>query len=529
MNAPDIRTRRGGLKPIAHADRRELAGESEWIVSGNREVLADISAALGSPLAEQIGDSLLLSFGNAVGIFDLPHLGRIEVVSGKWSRQDFDAMLSDLTDIASALPFRGGEPAALPYDRSVAARKDLLYSCFVYVRHILSDSAPRHERLLPVLAAILADPHRRLFQERISERLERARGVDPRTLERLASHPGPMIRATGRQASAPVAQRLRGHLPERVEERRSLSTVDTAENRFIKSFLQSIDAILEAMETACHEMERSDLFIHGTLADCQRLRRTLAPVLRHRMWTEVGIMVHLPASSTVLQRRRGYRQVFEHFSRLRLAARVPLDRDLVRRLLEARDVAELYELWCFFKMSRAVEEILGPPIQAVAFASRTTHLVVRRELRVVWPGGISLAYNRSFSRSGGGSYSVPLRPDITLDIPGAGLHLFDAKFRLESLARVMDAVEDEDRRGFRRGDLYKMHTYRDAIPEARSVWILYPGSEVRFFGIGLERWDGNRPLPERLEGVGAIPLVPGQDPLNGLRQVLGTLFGRNRA
>jgi predicted component of viral defense system (DUF524 family) len=28
-----------------------------------------------------------------------------------------------------------------------------------------------------------------------------------------------------------------------------------------------------------------------------------------------------------------------------------------------------------------------------------------------------------------------------------------------------------------------MHAYRDAIPRARSVWILYPGSQARFYGV----------------------------------------------
>ncbi|HEX5718024.1 MAG TPA: DUF2357 domain-containing protein, partial [Thermoanaerobaculia bacterium] len=427
---------------------------------------------------------------------------------------------------------RGGESAALPYDRSVAAREDLLYSIFVYVRYILSDAAPRDERLLPALNCILADPHRRLRQELVSERLERARGIDPRTLERLVSQSGPVVRASGRQAATPIALALRGHLPERVEERRTFSTLDTAENRFVKSFLQVLDAILDQMAVAC--LELPDPFARRTLADCARLPRILAPFLRHRMWSEVGPMIHLPASSTVLQRRRGYRQVFQHFSRLRLAARVPLDRELVRRLLEARDVAELYELWCFFTLVRGAEEILGPPSRADAPERRTAQLAVYREFQVSWPDGTSLVYNRSFRPSKRCSYSVTLRPDVTLTIPGAGLHLFDAKFRLEPPALLMDEndEDDEGRRGFRSVDLYKMHTYRDAIPGTRSVWILYPGTETRFFGIGHTRWDGIGRPPEPLEGVGAVSLIPGQDPFERLRAVLSSLLsgseGRDR-
>ena len=61
-----------------------------------------------------------------------------------------------------------------------------------------------------------------------------------------------------------------------------------------------------------------------------------------------------------------------------------------------------------------------------------------------------------------------------------------------------------------------MHAYRDAIPDARSVWILYPGGEFRFFGVPGSggpsgRWGASSPegLPEEFDGVGAIPVAPG--------------------
>ena len=96
------------------------------------------------------------------------------------------------------------------------------------------------------------------------------------------------------------------------------------------------------------------------------------------------------------------------------------------------------------------------------------------------------------------------------------LHLFDAKFRVHGLADVGLAGSDKDgddekageRAGsFKRGDIYKMHAYRDAIPDARSVWIMYPGGEFRFFGIpGNSIQSGNQAvsspdgLPDELGG-----------------------------
>ena len=127
------------------------------------------------------------------------------------------------------------------------------------------------------------------------------------------------------------------------------------------------------------------------------------------------------------------------------------------------------------------------------------------------------------------SYSVPLIPDIALrvpDGPNAGLHLFDAKFRVQALTDVGLAADDKDaddekaaeRAGsFKRADIYKMHAYRDAIPDARSVWILYPGGRFRFFGesggggqSGCRGVDSSpEGLPEDFDGVGAIPVAPG--------------------
>jgi predicted component of viral defense system (DUF524 family) len=59
-------------------------------------------------------------------------------------------------------------------------------------------------------------------------------------------------------------------------------------------------------------------------------------------------------------------------------------------------------------------------------------------------------------------------------------------------------------------DLYKMHTYRDAISSARSVWIVYPGSDFCFFDEAHGRISELDQLVVPAEGVGAIPVLPGE-------------------
>ena len=89
-----------------------------------------------------------------------------------------------------------------------------------------------------------------------------------------------------------------------------------------------------------------------------------------------------------------------------------------------------------------------------------------------------------------------------------------------------DTAEEqaEERLGkHKRGDLHKMHTYRDAIPCARSVWILYPGTETRFYNAAPASANSSAdPLPHILDGVGAVPLQPG----DGQHAVLGRVFHR---
>jgi predicted component of viral defense system (DUF524 family) len=143
----------------------------------------------------------------------------------------------------------------------------------------------------------------------------------------------------------------------------------------------------------------------------------------------------------------------------------------------------------------------GPDLSRFRFGSFGSHL----------PNGYTadfgvarVTFNRSFSKPQ--SYSVPLRPDITLELQDA-LHLFDAKLKRDFIpASTSDAVleEEEQRATYRRGDLYKMHTYRDALG-AQSVWILFPGRNVG--RVHFQPTD-----PQSVVGpcgVGALPLLPG--------------------
>jgi len=528
-----------------------LNAEIRWLLEGSAAEITMACAALAGFCYRLSDEQVEVSFGNSVGLFPIGPAGNtIEVVSGKWGRRDFAAMLEDVTRVAAALPFAADHGGALPYDRSLAAREDLLYHAFIYLRHILIGDGRPETQLLPALALIRNDPHRVWLRTTAMVPVEEARWVDPSSLQRLVQGREPLMPVGA--LDMPLARALGGHLPERVEELRVRTTFDTPENRFVKSFLRSAEGIVDAMRTEARpQAEGGRGLQRRVMADCDEMSKALARVRREGrwLWDAVGRMTYLPAGSTVLQMRRGYRQVLGHFARLRVATRLPLSKHDARQLLELKDIALLYELWTYFYTVEALTAHLGPPIQALSVqAAGVWTKEVRQGMVVIWRGGVRLQYNPTYSPRSVDrrSYSVPLRPDIALTVPdgpGEGLHLLDAKFRLRRLTDLMGAearetaggtdddpldvgFEAEERRGtFKRADLYKMHTYRDAIPGARSVWALYPGDEARFFPVNGQPAE----IPAdaaSLEGVGAIPLSPRAGGGERLDLLVGVMFNR---
>ena len=67
------------------------------------------------------------------------------------------------------------------------------------------------------------------------------------------------------------------------------------------------------------------------------------------------------------------------------------------------------------------------------------------------------------------------------------------------------------------GDLYKMHTYKDAILKTEGAYVFYPGNKCEIF-----RVSENETIPS----VGAFPLTPGENGIeeDNLKLVYPKLF-----
>ena len=197
----------------------------------------------------------------------------------------------------------------------------------------------------------------------------------------------------------------------------------------------------------------------------------------------------------------GYTDVYRTWTLLRRA--YSLHEGLFR--LQSKDIATLYEIWCFIEVSHIVKEQLGISDEEVDHRNRmemgglfTWDLGKGEQSRILFRrDGIELAeliYNPKHTQQENETTSVgnfvvktvAQKPDIVLQLVKDDIqtgmkmtYLFDAKYRIDSNKDGVDYPPDDA--------INQMHRYRDAIyyqqgqgvPLKKEVvggYILFPGS-----------------------------------------------------
>ena len=277
----------------------------------------------------------------------------------------------------------------------------------------------------------------------------------------------------------------RNYAPTKVLQNRKFETFDNPENRFVKHFLSELiflcDRVLEEYGNRAELLNVSK--IAENLGKLMELRDTLELFWNDPIFRDVGEMIILPMSSQVLLKREGYRDVLDLW--LRLRSYVPFFGDLEEAIAN-KDIPTLYEYWCFFKLIKELEEILGEcrylesPVSPEAEIEGKTYA----EFDNRW----TLYYNKYFK----GYSQIGLKPDFALCKGQVLKGVFDAKFKLDvDFANLREKEEfyQIDNKFSRRPtfrtwakieDIYKMHLYRDAL-EIDFAVILYPGDLSEFF------------------------------------------------
>jgi hypothetical protein len=469
----------------------------------------------------------------------------LSITSKKLDADGFDQLLQDISRHCAALPFDFNSPTFIPYEREQLDEPDLLYHAFVYLRWALWSARPS---LTELLAMVERDPHRSLVREDVERPVWEARDITPRALELACSRAEGWRRPTTRSNGPRVAGRHSSSAPGRVSplptellQVEARATFDTAENRFVRYFIELVRELSDLVAERFDNPDRQDVpFDPNLMEDAKQLRQVAAQWMMAPFLSDVRPLQYFPASSQVLQNRVGYRELLRHYLAIILATRYPIEARDLQRLMETKSASLLYEYWTYFTLADALRPILGDPVEAAQLTSDDdVRAHFRQGVSIRYQDDTELSYNRSFRGNGHGSYSLALRPDITLR-RGSTLHLFDAKFRVDHFSEPdaedfdVDAELEERPKPagwFKHADIHKMHAYRDAIGSCAStksrdvstVWVLYPGTEFVLYDTRRGRVGAPGEVAGDPRGVGAIPLTPGQ-PIHGLVEVLGRLL-----
>ena len=416
----------------------------------------------------------------------------VEVISPKFPTPRrhlvfFQTLLDDLYARGARLPF----DLTGPTERGV--REALQPPTPLFVLHFLAQYA---SRLRGAWAQVQSRPYRRLAERREQVPLAQASQATPNVVQDVVRSPECWAKT---EQDFLLARRLDGYAPATIRQSLPVESLDTPENRFVHHFLRQL---LVAGETLLTQRWWAKV-----PARRQELVRSIIELTRrsyhHPMFDDVGPMRYLPLNSQVLLRRDGYRDLLDLWCRFHCARRPLFGR--LQEAIEMRDVATLYEIWVFFALVDRTGLALGQTPRA------SIHTTAEHGL--TWYAGAEFAgagrlvYNRGFRHPN--SYSVSLRPDFSWVVDGQPRVVLDAKFRLEHLPS--EDEEDSPDATAKRADLYKMHTYRDALEGVRAAVAVYPGSETVFFdkASGLSR---ALPLEDVLmndvSGIGALPLNP---------------------
>jgi predicted component of viral defense system (DUF524 family) len=300
----------------------------------------------------------------------------------------------------------------------------------------------------------------------------------------------------------------------KVLQRVKYETFDTIENRFAKFFLGVLinwcERVLNKLGNVMDKESRDRI---------EELYATLEYFLNDPIFSDVGELTMFPYTSQVLLKREGYRDLLDLWKEFK--AYSPFFGELGKAIAN-KDVAKLYEYWCFFKLVEELENIFGKC--ELKIIVEPTGELSEGNVYAEFENGWRLYYNKLFKRNKkDGSYSVPLRPDFSLFDRNGLVGVFDAKFKVDVVDADKFVEVDEEMKNkpnlqtwAKIEDIYKMHTYRDALKIKFAV-VLYPGKkdEGKFFKVDTDVIDNKFKLKDllekdrvKMEGVGYLGFRP---------------------
>jgi hypothetical protein len=302
-------------------------------------------------------------------------------------------------------------------------------------------------------------------------------------------------------------------LPTIVNETKQVLSYNTTENQFIKFVFQHIESLSKRV---VNQLPKSRLISYRS----KNLLEETKDILSDPFFDQVDNLNNIPLYSSVLQFRLGYKEIFEHYNKSKFFFSPLFHEQLGDLTSELKDIATLYEIWCFYYLAHLVlgNDILKSTLDLTVENGEVIYEAILENDTFI------VCYNKSFTRVNKESYSLTLRPDITIIHKETGnICVFDAKYRIDTSSN--DGVKGSSK--YKAADIHKMHTYVDAITNCQSAVVMYVGNTFSFFQKGkYDKRIKSTSIDFDFIGVGAIPAIPGNTN-SELQMIISKYFSSN--
>ena len=428
----------------------------------------------------------------------------------------YSAMIADLSQHALSLIFEVNSPLYQEFELS-NGEKLTYYEDFMFLEYLF-----RQDNLPSVFEYLSKNLHSQLINHDETVPVSLANNLNSASLNNIVSRPNKLFKT---DSPIKMAEKLNGYLPYTINQSKHEDSIDIPENQFLKYFLEMLQNLIEKLLSSSKK---------GYIKDkLKYFNEEVSCYLSSKFFYHISTMEYVPFNSQVLQKKEGYRDIFQYFLMLEFSFRLSWD-DLSNKFkgFEKR-LSELYEYWCYFEILKVLNDLSINKINFEdVFEVNKTNWKINvikgqrssKKFKLNIRGHdvvIELFYNLTFSdKSKYKSYSLAFKPDYTLLITTpVNKHFihFDAKYRSEleiidfyekiGDKSVRDIEKEIDKRDaleekeyvFKDADIYKMHTYKDSILLSSGSYVLYPGTKSKYF------------LQEDLviPSVGAFSLTPG--------------------
>jgi hypothetical protein len=365
-----------------------------------------------------------------------------------------------------------------------------------------------YKNLLFSAKLILNKPHNRLIKDSFFTKADKTQFLNYELEEQIAEH--------------------RENNQKYYRVGRKLLTTNTFENQFFKYSINYVHRKFNSIKNRLLSFAGIKI-TEEFKQDLEEIERELSIITNNSFFRQIDDFSGFKQESLVLHKASGYSSLYKNWIILKNGIDFL---DGVNRI-ELKNIADLYQVWCFIEIKNLIKEVLKKDPEQVNLAEIliegfTIKLRTGKTSRVSFKKDngdlIELYHELKYSSEltdNTLSHTVTQEPDIVLKITKNDLkenqftYLFDAKYRLES-DNVIGAHDfpPED-------SINQMHRYRDAIfyqanhlsekpkKEIIGAYVLFPGAEYEqeveklYFYKSIQKVN-----------IGAYPLIPGSKKKN---------------